>query len=60
MAETIATFFQVIGVSSTPPATMAELIPYLLTVFIGIVLVIGVFRVIGAIVQAVMYSIRRY
>lgn len=60
MAEIVAEFFQVIGVAEIAPATMAELIPYVLTVFIGLVLVLAVFRVIGGIVEAVMYSVRRY
>ena len=33
MASVVAEFFQITGVDITPPTTMAELIPYLLTVF---------------------------
>lgn len=47
MAEIIAEFFQIIGVDTVPPSTMAELIPYLLTVFVGVALVSAVFRVFG-------------
>ena len=47
MAEIIAEFFQIIGVDMVPPSTMAELIPYLLTVIVGVVLVCAVFAVIG-------------
>lgn len=43
MAEIIAEFFQIVGVSAAPPSTMAELIPYLLTVFIGLVLVLSAY-----------------
>ena len=38
----------------TPPTTMAELIPYLLTVFVAIVLVISVFRIVAAIAAALV------
>lgn len=59
MAEIVATFFNVIGVDMVAPATMSELIPYLLTVFIGLVLVIEVFKVIGGIVHALL-MVRRF
>ncbi len=59
MAAVIAEFFSVIGVDLLPPSTMGELIPYLLTVFIGIVLVSGVFRVIGKLLETLL-SIRRW
>jgi hypothetical protein len=51
MAPVIAEFFDIIGVSQTPPETLAELIPYLLTVLVGVALVSGVFRVIGRLVE---------
>lgn len=51
MAEYVAQFLQIIGSDITPPTTMYELIPYLLTVFIGLFLVESVFRVIGAIAK---------
>ena len=54
MAPVIAEFFGSIGVSSYVPQTLAELIPYLLTVFVGVALVSGVFRVIGRIVELLM------
>lgn len=54
MAQIIAEFFQVIGVDSTPPDNLTELIPYLLTVFIGIALVSVVFRVIGRLAEVIM------
>lgn len=54
MAPVIAEFFGVIDVNSYVPQTLAELIPYLLTVFIGVALVSGVFRVIGRIVELLM------
>lgn len=59
MASVIAEFFSVIGIGSVPPSNMAELIPYLLTVLIGVVLVSGVFRVIGKLLETLL-SIRRW
>lgn len=59
MSEIINDFFNIIGADTAIPATMGELIPYLLHVFIGLVLVVAVFAVIGGIVRAVFYSIRR-
>lgn len=54
MAPVIAEFFSVCGVSQIPPETLGELIPYLLTVFVGVALVSGVFRVIGRLVELLM------
>lgn len=54
MAAVIAEFFGVIGVSMAAPATMSELIPWLLTVWVGVVLVCGVFRVFGKLVDLFM------
>lgn len=54
MAELIAEFFQVIGVDMTMPETLAELIPYLLTVFIGLALVCGVFAVLGKLGEMIL------
>ena len=54
MAAVVAEFFGIIGVDILPPSNLAELIPYLLTVLVGVVLVSGVFRVIGRLAEAVM------
>lgn len=54
MAEIIAEFFGVIGEDMVPPDTLAELIPYLLTVFIGVALVSTVFRVIGRLAEVIL------
>lgn len=54
MAPVIAEFFAISGVSQYPPETLAELIPYLLTVLAAVALVSGVFRVIGRIVELLM------
>ncbi len=54
MAAVVASFFSVIGVDMVPPQTLAELIPYLLTVFVGLALVSGVFHVIGKLAELIM------
>lgn len=45
MAAIVAEFFGIIGVDITPPSNMAELIPYLLEVLIGVFLVSAVFGI---------------
>jgi len=50
----VANFFNIIGVDMVPPETLAELIPYLLTVFVGLALVSGVFQVIGKLAEIIM------
>lgn len=54
MAAVVANFFSVLGVDSVPPDTLAEFIPYLLTVVVGVALVSGVFRVIGKLAEIIM------
>ena len=54
MAEIIAEFFGVIGEDMIPPDNLAELIPYLLTILIGVALVTTVFRVIGRLAEVIM------
>ena len=54
MAALVAEFFGIIGVDMVPPSNLAELIPYLLTVFVAIVLVISVFRIVAAIAAALV------
>ena len=54
MAPLVAEFFSVIGVDMLPPDNLSELIPYLLTVFIGVALVSAVFRVLGRLAEVVM------
>ena len=46
MIDHILTFFGILGLDIVPPATMGELVPYLLTVTVGLVLAEMVFRVI--------------
>lgn len=59
MALIVSEFFGVVGVNVVPPTNMAELIPYLLTVVVGVVLVSGVFRVIGKLAELIM-NFRRW
>jgi len=54
MAAVVADFFNVIGVDMVPPETLAELIPYLLTAFVGLALASGVFQVIGKLAELIM------
>ena len=54
MAEIIAEFFGVIGVDMIPPDNLAELIPYLFTILIGVALVSTMFRVIGRLAEVIM------
>ena len=54
MAQLIAEFFSIVGVDVVPPSTLAELIPYLLTVFVGVSLVSAVFAVIGKLAQVIL------
>ncbi len=51
MALIVAEFFGLIGLDMVPPTNLAELIPYLLTFAVGVVLVSGVFRVLGALIS---------
>ena len=59
MAAVVAQFFGVIGLDIAPPTNMAELIPYLITLTVGMFLVAQVYRLIGAIVRA-LFSFRRF
>lgn len=54
MANLVAEFFTIVGVDMVPPQNLAELIPYLLTVFVGVALVSAVFGVIGKIAEVLL------
>lgn len=56
MAVLVTQFFEVTGVGVVPPANLAELIPYLLTVAIAVFLVSSVFAVFGLIFRAIFYN----
>ena len=59
MAALVAEFFGIVGVDMAPPSNLAELIPYLLTVVVGVALVSGVFGVIGKLAE-VLLNFRRW
>ena len=59
MAVIVSEFFGIIGVDVAPPTNMAELIPYLLTILVGVFLVSAVFRVIGKVADWVL-NFRRW
>lgn len=59
MALIIAEFFEITGVDAVVPTNMAELIPYLLTVFVGLCLVCGVFRLIGSLAGLMLDILRK-
>lgn len=47
MADLMAQLFAVIGVDITPPQTIAELIPYLLTVLIAVAVIGKILSIFG-------------
>jgi len=53
MAAVVAEFFSIIGVDAVPPSTLAELIPYVLEIVVGVALVSGVFAVVGKIAEVI-------
>ena len=59
MAQIVAQFFSIIGPDIALPTNMQELIPYLLTIFVGVFLVSAVFRIVAAMVSA-LFSVRRF
>lgn len=59
MAEVVSEFFTVVWADMIPPDNLSELIPYLLSIFVSVAMVSGVFRVIGRLAEAVM-DFRRF
>ena len=59
MAEVVSEFFTVVWMDMIPPDNLSELIPYLLSVFVSVAMVSGVFRVIGRLVEAII-DFRRF
>lgn len=59
MAEVVSEFFTVVWVDMIPPDNLSELIPYLLSVFVSVAMVSGVFRVIGRLAEAII-DFRRF
>lgn len=58
MQETIMQFFELVGVSPTAPETFPELLTWFVFIFIGTMLVLGVFHVIGSILTC-FFSIKK-
>ena len=54
MALLVAEFFSIVGVDAVPPSTLAELIPYMLSVLVGVCLESGVFAVIGKLLNLIL------
>ena len=59
MAEVVSDFFTVVWMDMIPPDNLSELIPYLLSVFVSVAMVSGVFRVIGRLAEAII-DFRRF
>lgn len=59
MGAVVAEFLSVIGPGITLPTNMQELIPYLITIFFGVVLVVAVIRIVEVIASAVC-NFRRF
>ena len=59
MAEVVSEFFTVVWMDMIPPDNLSELIPYLLSVFVSVAMVSGVFRVIGRLAEAIL-DFRRF
>ncbi|MCI9433599.1 MAG: hypothetical protein HFF70_14610 [Oscillospiraceae bacterium] len=59
MAEVVSEFFTVVWMDMIPPDNLSELIPYLLSVFVSVAMVSGVFRVIGRLAEAII-DFRRF
>jgi len=53
MAYIVAQFFYIIGVGISPPTNLAELIPYLLTIVVGLFLVSATLKVVSNIITAI-------
>lgn len=59
MLQSVYQFFGIAGLDILAPSTMGELITWLVQVVVALVLVAIAFRVIGAIVAAIITAFRR-
>ena len=55
MAEIVSEILLLAGVEDMPPSTLAELIPWLVKVTIGVAAISGVFRVLGKLSEVFTY-----
>lgn len=60
MGTVISEFFNVIGPDITLPTNMIELIPYLLTIFFGVLAVVITFKAFVAIATAIVSAWRKF
>lgn len=58
MAEIIAEIMELSGVADIPPATLPDLIVWLVKITVGIAAISGVFAVIGKLTE--LFSFRRW
>lgn len=54
MVTLVAEFFNILGLSPSAPSSLGELIPYLLTVFIGVCMISACFAVIGKVIDLIL------
>lgn len=59
MLQVVSEFLGVAGVDIVPPSNLGELIPYLISIFIALILVLAVFRVFTAVLEGFFTFIRR-
>ena len=60
MGNVLSAWFNAIGPDITLPTNMVELIPYLLTVFFGVVSVVMTFKAFIAIASAIINGWRKF
>lgn len=53
MLVLISEFFGIIGLDVTPPVDFASLMPWLITIFLGIAMIAFIFKMFAAIVRAI-------
>lgn len=58
MQDTVMQFFELVGVSPSAPETFPELVTWFVYIFVAVMLVLGVFHVIGSIVDT-FFGLRR-
>lgn len=58
MAEIVSEILALSGVSDVSPSTLAELVPWLVKITVGVVAVSGVFQVIGKLTDLFQYRRR--
>ena len=58
MAEIVSDILVLAGAGDVPPSTLADLIPWLVRITVGVASISGVFAVIGKLVE--VFSYRRW